>query len=253
MINTPLFTLMYKEVYRFMRLWRQTLIPPVISSSLYLMIFGQILGNRIGAVQGVGYTKFVLPGLVMLSMIISSFQNTASSFYGEKFQKSIEEILIAPLANYQVIIGFLCGGIARGVICGSLVLLVGVILTNIHFAHPLYLMYTMLITTSCFAAVGMLNGMLAKTFDHITIFPDFILMPLIFLGGVFYNTQELPGVLKSMHVYNPIVYFVDAARYAILGVSEFSSGSDFLVISMVGVFVISFLSYCFNKGFGFRE
>ncbi|MAH61262.1 MAG: ABC transporter permease [Legionellales bacterium] len=253
MILLPLRTLMYKEIYRFLRLWRQTLIPTVISSSLFMMIFGKVLGDRIGSVQNIDYPSFIFPGLMMLSMIISSFQNTASSFYGEKFQKSIEEILVSPLSNVEVIIGFLTGGVVRGCICGVLVTIVGIIITGTPIAHPVIFLMTMLLVTTFFAAIGMINGMLAKTFDHITVFPDFILTPLIFLSGIFYSTDQLPEILRPIHAYNPIVYFVDAARYSILNLSEFTPVGTFVVIIAMLVVVLSALGYLFNRGLGFRE
>lgn len=253
MISIPQKTLIYKEIFRFMRLWKQTLFPTIITAILYMTIFGKILGARIGAMSGVNYIHYVIPGLATLSMMLSAFQNTASSFYGEKFSRSIEEIIMAPLTNIEVVVGFLSGGIIRGSIAGTLILIVGSIFTHLSVMHPLYLLLVMMMATTFFASLGMLNGMLARTFDHITILPDFILTPLIFLGGVFYETKDLPGLMQIIHIYNPIVYFVDSVRYAVIGVGEFSVLHQCVVLFLLNAAIFSLLLFCYNRGYGYKE
>jgi ABC-2 type transport system permease protein len=211
-------TLIRREIWRYMRLWRQTLIPPIITALLYLTVFGKVVGSRVGIVQGVDYIQFVLPGLAMLTMILASFQNCVSSFFIEKFHRSIDELMVSPLTSFEIVIGFIIGGVTRGLLCGILVIFLGCMVLNITVIHWVYMILVMIIVTLCFSSLGMLNAMYARNFDEITIVPDFILTPLIFFGGVFYDGSHLQGILLWLHQFNPISYFVDLFRYSLLGI-----------------------------------
>lgn len=245
-------TLTRREIWRYIRLWRQTLIPPIITALLYLTVFGKIVGSRVGMVQGVEYIQFVLPGLAMLSMILASFQNCVSSFFIEKFHRSIDELMISPLTSFEIVLGFIIGGITRGLFCGILIVAIGNLLLNLHIAHWFYMIAVMVSVNLCFASLGMLNAMYARNFDEITIVPDFVLTPLIFFGGVFYDGTHLQGILLWLHQYNPISYFVDLFRYSLLGIHEFAPHEV-----LVYTFGFSIVCFCwlynrFEKGYGVK-
>ncbi|EPL8093822.1 ABC transporter permease [Morganella morganii] len=232
-------TIWRKEITRFMRIWIQTLIPPVITMSLYFIIFGNLIGNRIGEMGGVGYMQFIVPGLIMMSVITNSYANVSSSFFGAKFQKSIEELLVAPVPTHVIIAGFVGGGVARGVLVGILVTLVSLFFVPLQIHSWFMIIATLLMTSILFSLAGLLNALFAKSFDDISIIPTFVLTPLTYLGGVFYSLTLLPAFWQGVSKLNPIVYMISGFRYGFLGISDVSLTTTLGVLSLfIAVFYI---------------
>ena len=232
-------TIWRKEIIRFMRIWIQTLIPPVITMSLYFIIFGNLIGNRIGEMGGVGYMQFIVPGLIMMSVITNSYANVSSSFFGAKFQKSIEELLVAPVPTHVIIAGFVGGGVARGVLVGILVTLVSLFFVPLQIHSWFMIIATLLMTSILFSLAGLLNALFAKSFDDISIIPTFVLTPLTYLGGVFYSLTLLPAFWQAVSKLNPIVYMISGFRYGFLGISDVSLTTTLGVLSLfIAVFYL---------------
>ncbi len=232
-------TIWRKEITRFMRIWIQTLIPPVITMSLYFIIFGNLIGNRIGEMGGVGYMQFIVPGLIMMSVITNSYANVSSSFFGAKFQKSIEELLVAPVPTHVIIAGFVGGGEARGVLVGILVTLVSLFFVPLQIHSWFMIIATLLMTSILFSLAGLLNALFAKSFDDISIIPTFVLTPLTYLGGVFYSLTLLPAFWQAVSKLNPIVYMISGFRYGFLGISDVSLTTTLGVLSLfIAVFYL---------------
>ncbi|WP_421659894.1 ABC transporter permease [Morganella morganii] len=232
-------TIWRKEITRFMRIWIQTLIPPVITMSLYFIIFGNLIGNRIGEMGGVGYMQFIVPGLIMMSVITNSYANVSSSFFGAKFQKSIEELLVAPVPTHVIIAGFVGGGVARGVLVGILVTLVSLFFVPLQIHSWFMIIATLLMTSILFSLAGLLNALFAKSFDDISIIPTFVLTPLTYLGGVFYSLTLLPAFWQAVSKLNPIVYMISGFRYGFLGISDVSLTTTLGVLSLfIAVFYL---------------
>lgn len=241
-------TISRKEVTRVLRIWPQTLVPPVITLTLYFVIFGALIGSRIGEMGGFDYMAFIVPGLIMMAVITNSYQNTSSSFFGSKFQHNIEEMLVSPLSNITIILGFLMGGLARSLIVGVLVTLVSMFFSDLSF-HNIFIVVSVIILTSLlFSLAGLINGIFAKNFDDVMIFSVFVLTPLTYLGGVFYSIDLLPGIWQSISLANPILYMVSAFRYGFLGTSEIPLWISFSMI--IGFIVLFFLMamYFISKG-----
>ncbi|WP_036769476.1 ABC transporter permease [Photorhabdus australis] len=215
-------TIWIKEITRFGRIWVQTLLPPVITMSLYFIIFGSLIGSRIGEMGGVDYMQFIVPGLIMMSVITNSYANVSSSFFGAKFQRSIEELLVAPVPTHIIITGFVGGGVARGVCVGILVTLVSLLFVPLHIHSWWMIVVTLLMTSILFSLGGLLNSIFAKTFDDISIIPTFVLTPLTYLGGVFYSLTLLPPFWQAVSKLNPIVYMISGFRYGFLGITDVS-------------------------------
>ena len=232
-------TIWRKEITRCMRIWIQTLIPPVITMSLYFIIFGNLIGNRIGEMGGVGYMQFIVPGLIMMSVITNSYANVSSSFFGAKFQKSIEELLVAPVPTHVIIAGFVGGGVARGVLVGILVTLVSLFFVPLQIHSWFMIIATLLMTSILFSLAGLLNALFAKSFDDISIIPTFVLTPLTYLGGVFYSLTLLPAFWQAVSKLNPIVYMISGFRYGFLGISDVSLTTTLGVLSLfIAVFYL---------------
>ncbi len=234
-------TIVRKEIVRFTRIWVQTLLPPVITMSLYFVIFGQLIGSRIGQMDGFTYMEFVVPGLIMMSIITNSYSNVVSSFFGVKFQKSIEEVLVSPTPNYIILFGYVLGGVTRGLLVGFIVTLVSLFFTDLSIHNLPVTMSIVLLTSVVFALAGFFNAVFAKTFDDISIIPTFVLTPLTYLGGVFYSISLLPEFWQGVSKLNPILYMVNAFRYGILGISDINIASAFMG---VGVFIIILTIVC---------
>ncbi|MCF2856802.1 ABC transporter permease [Pseudoalteromonas sp. SMS1] len=209
-----------KECIRFLRIWVQTLVPPAITMTLYFIIFGSLIGSRIGEMGGFGYMEFIVPGLIMMSVITNSYSNVASSFYSTKFQKSIEELLVAPVPNYIIVLGYMGGGMARGMLVGLIVSIVSLFFVDIQIHNIAVIVATVVLTSAVFALGGLINAVYANSFDDISIIPTFVLTPLTYLGGVFYSIQLLPEFWQGVSQINPIIYMVNAFRYGFLGVSD---------------------------------
>ncbi|MDX7986677.1 ABC transporter permease [Xenorhabdus sp. 12] len=245
-------TIWAKEITRFGRIWVQTLLPPVITMSLYFVIFGNLVGSRIGEMGGFGYMQFIVPGLIMMSVITNSYSNVSSSFFGAKFQRSIEEVLVAPVPTHIIIAGFVGGGVARGVMVGILVTLVSLLFVPLQIHSWGMVVITLLATSILFSLAGLLNAIFAKTFDDISIIPTFVLTPLTYLGGVFYSLTLLPEFWQAVSKLNPIVYMVSGFRYGFLGITDVSLA---MTLGMLSAFIIVFYFlawYLIESGRGLR-
>lgn len=210
---TGFFTLATKESKRVIRIWRQTLVPPVITTTLYFLIFGQLIGGRIGDMHGVSYMQFIAPGLVMMTAITASYVNSASSFFLSKFTKTYEEMLISPLSTHNIIWGYVVGSVVRGGLAGILVMLVALLFITFDIHSWMMIFSTLLLTTISFALGGLINAVYAKTFDDVGLIPTFVLTPLTYLGGVFYSISLLPDFWQAVSKFNPIVYMINGFRY----------------------------------------
>lgn len=217
---TALSTIWIKECTRFLRIWVQTLVPPAITMSLYFVIFGNVIGSRIGQMGGVDYMTFIVPGLIMMSIITNSYSNVSSSFFSAKFQRNVEELLVAPVPTWVIIMGFVGGGVARAMIIGVIVTIVSMFFVDISIHNVVVVIITLVLTSTLFATAGLINGIYAKTFDDISIIPTFILTPLTYLGGVFYSLDRLPEFWQNVSQVNPIIYMVNGFRYGFLGSSD---------------------------------
>lgn len=246
-------SILYKETNRFMRIWVQTLVPPAITMTLYFVIFGALVGSRIGEMGGFSYMEFIVPGLIMMSVITNSYSNVASSFFSAKFQRNVEELLVAPVPNYIIVLGYVGGGVARGILVGLIVSLLSLFFVDIKVHHLFILMSTVVLTATLFSLAGLINAIYAKTFDDISIIPTFVLTPLTYLGGVFYSLSLLPEFWQYVSKVNPIVYMVNAFRYGFLGVSDVNLIFAFSVIIGFIVVFFSFAMYLINKGTGLRS
>ncbi|MDH3527257.1 MAG: ABC transporter permease, partial [Gammaproteobacteria bacterium] len=222
-------TILTKEVLRFARIWLQTVLPPMITTALYFIIFGNLIGPRIGEMDGFVYMDFIVPGLIMMSVITNSYANVVSSFYGSKFQRHIEEMLVAPVPNYVILTGFIGGGVARGLTCGIAVTLVSLFFTSLN-VHNFWVMFSMILLTAIlFSLAGFINAVYAKSFDDISIIPTFILTPLTYLGGIFYSINMLPEFWQKVSLANPILYMINAFRYGFLGISDIRLAASYAI------------------------
>tara|TARA_R110001583_G_scaffold10889_11_gene49915 strand:- start:14996 stop:15769 length:774 start_codon:yes stop_codon:yes gene_type:complete len=242
-----------KETNRFLRIWVQTLVPPAITMSLYFVIFGNLIGERIGQMNGFSYMAFIVPGLIMMSVITNSYSNVASSFFSAKFQHNIEELLVAPVPNYLIIWGYVGGGVARGLMVGFIVTLVSLFFVDLHIYNVVVLIASVLCTSILFSIGGLLNAIFAKTFDDISIIPTFILTPLTYLGGVFYSISLLPEFWQGVSHFNPVFYMINAFRYGFLGVSDVPILWSFAVIFSFIIVGYSLVSFLLKKGIGIRS
>ncbi len=236
-----------------MRIWSQTLLPSVITSTLYFAIFGTFLGDRIGAIQGVPYIAFIVPGLVMLAVITNSYSNVVSSFFGAKFQKNLEELMVAPVPHAVVILGYVLGGALRGFAVGILSLGVALFFARLPVAHLGIVLLFFVLTAVLFALAGLVNGVYAKGFDSISIFPTFVLTPLTYLGGIFYPITVLPPFWQTVSQLNPILYMVNGFRYGFLGVSDMSVWVSIVVLALSILVVSVGVWWLFTKGYGLRS
>lgn len=246
-------TIWIKECTRFLRIWIQTLVPPAITMSLYFVIFGSLIGKRIGEMGGFTYMEFIVPGLIMMSVITNSYANVSSSFFSAKFQRNIEELLIAPVPNWIIIMGFVGGGVARAILIGIIVTCVSLFFVDVRIHNPLIIIITLLLTSTLFATAGLINAVFAKTFDDISMVPTFVLTPLTYLGGVFYSLTLLPEFWQWVSKANPIVYMVNGFRYGFLGVSDvnYMTSIGLLVVFNIALFSIAY--QLINRGVGIRS
>ena len=217
---TALYTIARREITRILRIWGQTLVPPAITMTLYFLIFGSLIGSRIGSMGGFDYMDFIVPGLVMMSIIQNAYGNISSSFFGAKFGRHIEELLVSPLPNWVILLGYVSGAVLRGVVVGVIVLLIAMCFTHVRVPHPLVMLSTVLLAATVFSLAGFVNAIYAKKFDDIAIVPTFILTPLTYLGGVFYSVSLLPEFWQKVSYLNPVLHMVNAFRYGLLGASD---------------------------------
>lgn len=246
-------TLVIKEYNRIVRIWIQTILPPAITMTLYFIVFGSLIGSRIGPMDGYGYIQFIAPGLIMLSVITNSYGNVVSSFFGAKFGRHIEEMLVSPMPNYLILLGHVAGGVIRGLMVGGVVTIVALFFTRLEMQHPLIVLSTVILTAIVFSLGGFINAVFAKKFDDISIVPTFILTPLTYLGGVFYSISLLPEFWQHVSRANPILYMVNAFRYGVLGTSDIPIGTAYGIIFVAIALLYGFSLYLLNKGIGIRE
>ncbi|WP_438863974.1 ABC transporter permease [Neptunicella sp.] len=250
---TALRTIWIKEITRFMRIWVQTLVPPAITMSLYFVIFGNLIGNRIGQMGGFSYMEFIVPGLIMMSVITNAYSNVSSSFFSAKFQNNIEEMLVAPVPTWVIIVGFVGGGVARALIIGVIVTSVSLFFVDLQIYNLFAVVATLLLTATMFAAAGLVNAVFAKTFDDISMVPTFVLTPLTYLGGVFYSLTLLPEFWQTVSKGNPIVYMVSGFRYGFLGVSDVNFSTSMMVLVGFNILLFTVAYQLLNRGVGIRH
>jgi len=250
---TALQTILVKEVRRFTRIWPQTLLPPAITMTLYFVIFGNLVGSRIGEMGGFAYMQYIVPGLIMMAVITNAYSNVVSSFYSAKFQRSIEELMVSPTPHHTILSGFVLGGIARGLAVGAIVTVLSLFFTNLHLHHLFVVAYTVLLTAALFSLGGFINAIFAKSFDDISIIPTFVLTPLTYLGGVFYSMDQLSPFWQTVSLLNPIVYMVNAFRYGILGVSDVNVWLSLTMVTLVTGALYVYAYRLLKSGRGMRE
>jgi ABC-2 type transport system permease protein len=246
-------TIVIREFSRIVRIWGQTLVPPAITATLYFLIFGSLIGRRIGEMGGFTYMQYIAPGLIMMSVITSSYGNVVSSFFGAKFGRHIEELLVAPLPNWLIVLGYVAGGVLRGLLVGLVVTLISLFFTHLHVEHLLAVIGAVLLTSLVFSLGGFINAVFAKNFDQISFIPTFILTPLTYLGGVFYSITMLPDWAQHLSRANPIVYMVNAFRYGFLGVSDVPVGFSFAIMGAAVAALFALSVWLMEKGTGTRE
>lgn len=234
-------TIVIKEVRRFLRIWPQTLVPPAITVTLYYVIFGSLIGQRIGSMGGFDYMQFVVPGLIMMSVINNAYANVVSSFFGAKFQHHIEELLVSPTPNWVILLGFTIGGVARGLCVGLIVTVISLFFAELRIQHLGLTVGVVLLTAVLFSLAGLINAVFANSFDDISIIPTFVLTPLTYLGGVFYSMEMLSPFWRSLSQLNPILYMVNAFRHGLLGVSDVDVGFS---LGMILLFIVLAWGYC---------
>ena len=245
--------IMVKEVLRFSRIWMQTILPPMITTALYFVIFGRLIGSQISDVNGFHYMDYIVPGLILMAVITNSYGNVVASFYSAKFQRNVEELLVSPLPNYLIMAGFVGGGVARGIAVGAAVTVVSLFFTAIPVHNIWVAVSVLLLTSVLFSLGGLINAIYATSFDDITIIPTFVLTPLTYLGGVFYTVTMLPPFWQSVSLANPILYMVNAFRYGLLGVSDVNLSVAFLAIVGFIVVLFCYALHLLNRGYGIRS
>lgn len=246
-------TIVRREVHRILRIWGQTLVPPAITMTLYFLIFGGLIGSRIGDMGGYTYMEFIVPGLVMMSVIQNSYANISSSFYGAKFGRHVEELLVSPMPNWVILAGYVAGAVLRGVAVGAIVLLIAMLFTKVRIPHPFVTLTTVLLGATIFALAGFVNAVYAKKFDDIAIVPTFILTPLTYLGGVFYSVKLLPPWAEAATHANPVFYMVNAFRYGLLGSSDVPLWVAYALMLGFAVALAALGLWLLKRGVGLRS
>lgn len=251
-IYVALQTLVWKEIWRFLRIWSQTLVPPVITMSLYFIIFGKFIGSQIRDIHGYTYIQYIVPGIIMMSIMTNAYANTASSFFLTKFNKSIEEMVVSPMPNWVILVGFVIGGTVRGLIVGIIVTLIALLFTHVPVANFFVAFSIAICAATIFSLGGFINGIYAKRFDDISFIPTFVLTPLTYLGGVFYSLQQLPPVWRQISYFNPILNIVDTFRFGLLGISDVNIYFGFLLIFAVTIALFIWAWQLLENGTGIK-
>ena len=246
-------TIVRKEVVRVLRIWVQTIVPPAITMTLYFIIFGNLIGRRIGTMGGFDYMQYIAPGLIMMSVITTSYGNVVSSFFGAKFGRHVEEMLVSPMSNATIILGHVAGGVLRGVLVGALVTGIALFFTDLDVQYPLITISIVLLSSIVFALAGFINAVFASKFDDISIVPTFVLTPLTYLGGVFYSISLLPEFWQKVSLANPILYMVNAFRYGILGTSDIDIGTAYAILFVFVAILFTACVQLMRRGVGIRE
>jgi ABC-2 type transport system permease protein len=245
-------TIVIRELKRVLRIWVQTLVPPAITSTLYFIIFGTLVGRRIGPMGGYDYAAYIAPGLIMMQVITNSYANVVSSFFGAKFGRHIEELMVSPLPYSYIVLGYITGGVLRGLLVGGMVTVIALFFTDLHIVHPLITISVVLFTAIVFSLGGLINAVYAKKFDDVTIVPTFVLTPLTYLGGVFVPVAMLPGFMQNISLANPILYMVNAFRYGMLGRSDIDIYTAYAIILLFMVGLYFYARYLLDRGVGMR-
>ena len=246
-------TIVTKEIRRFMRIWLQTLLPPAMTMALYFIVFGELIGPRLGQMSGIDYIQYIVPGLIMMSVITNSYSNVASSFFSSKFQHCIEELLVAPVSNLTILLGYVAGGVVRGLLVGAVVTLLSLAFTRFPIVNIGATFVVLVLTATLFAIGGFINGVLAKKFDDIAIIPTFVLTPLTYLGGVFYSIDLLPEFWQGVSLLNPIVYMVNGFRYGLLGISDVPILHSIAMIMLFNIALLAFAWWMLKRGVGIKQ
>lgn len=246
-------TIVVKEIFRFIRIWPQTLLPPAITTALYFLIFGKLIGERIGTIDGASYMDYIVPGIILMSVINHAYANVVSSFYSTKFQRNIEELLVAPIPNWVILSGYVSGGIIRGLLVGIVVSIISLLFTKIKVDNILITLSIAFLTATVFALAGFINATLAESFDDISIIPNFVLTPLSYLGGVFYSVNMLPGIWQTISMGNPILYMINTFRYGLIGISDIDIQLAFMITGGFIVTLTLFSLYLLYKGVGIKN
>jgi ABC-2 type transport system permease protein len=250
---TGLKTIILREYGRIIRIWAQTIVPSAVTSALYFVIFGSLIGKRVGSMGGVPYMQYIAPGLIMMAVITNSYGNVVSSFFGAKFGKHVEEMLVAPLPSWIIVLGYVGGGLVRGMLVGGAVTIVSMIFTQLHVYHALAIIAAVMLTSVVFALGGFINALFAKNFDQVNWIPTFVLTPLTYFGGVFYSISLLPEWARQISYANPILHMVNAFRYGFLGTSDVNVVVAFSIMLASAVALFSIAVYFMNRGTGMRE
>jgi ABC-2 type transport system permease protein len=246
-------TIIIREYGRIMRIWAQTIVPSAVTSALYFVIFGSLIGGRVGLMDGVPYMQYIAPGLIMMAVITNSYGNVVSSFFGAKFGKHVEEMLVAPLPNWIIVLGYVGGGLLRGVMVGAAVTIVSLIFTRLAVHHAFVILGAAVLTSTVFSLAGFINAQFAKNFDQVNWIPTFVLTPLTYFGGVFYSITLLPEWARHLSYANPILHMVNAFRYGFLGVSDVHVGVAFTIMCVTVVVLFGVALFFMNRGTGMRE
>jgi ABC-2 type transport system permease protein len=246
-------TIVIREYGRIIRIWGQTIVPSVVTSVLYFAIFGSLIGRRVGVMGGFDYKQYIAPGLIMMSVITNSYGNVVASFFGAKFGKHVEELLVSPLPNWVIVAGYATGGMVRGVLVGLAVTAVSLVFTHLHVHHLALILSALLLTSLTFALAGFLNALFAKNFDQVNWIPAFVLTPLTYFGGVFYSVSLLPDWARALSYVNPILYMVNAFRFGFLGVSDVHVGVAFALMAGAAAVLFATAVMLMNRGTGIRE
>lgn len=250
---TALKTIIIKEYLRFIRIWVQTVLPPAITTALYFVIFGNLIGSQIGDIDGYRYMDYIVPGLILMAVITNSYGNVVSSFYSAKFQKSIEELLVSPIPNYLILLGYVAGGIARGIIVGIVVTFVAMYFSDIQIHSYGLSLLIFFLTASLFSIAGLINAIYANSFDDISIIPTFVLTPLTYLGGIFYSIEMLPEFWQSISLINPILYMINSFRFGMIGTTDTDLVTAVIIIIVFNIALFTFAMHLLNKGTGIRQ
>ncbi|HEX2792331.1 MAG TPA: ABC transporter permease [Candidatus Paceibacterota bacterium] len=246
-------TMVRKDFVRIIRIWSQTLLPPAVTMALYFAIFGTFIGSQVANIHGFPYIQFIVPGLIMMSVITSAYMNTVSTFYFAKWTRTIDELLVSPMPSWTVIAGFVTGGLMRGGLVGIVVVLVSLFFTKLALFSVGIIIAAAVLTALLFSFLGLVNGIFAKSMDAISIVPTFVLTPLTYLGGVFYSVDQLPEFFRALSLFNPILYMVNAFRYGFLGVSDVPLSMCFAVMGSLTIFAFALTLYLFHRGAGLKQ
>jgi len=246
-------TIIRKEIHRFLRIWPQTLLPPAITTALYFLIFGKLIGDRIGNINGVSYMDYIVPGIILMSVISHSYANVVSSFYSTKFQRNIEELLVAPIPNWVILFGYVGGGIARGLLVGLVVTGISLFFAEINVNNIAITISVYFLTATLFALAGFINAVFADSFDDISIIPNFVLTPLSYLGGIFYSVSMLPEIWQQISLANPILYMINAFRYGLIGVSDVDIQLAYIITAGFILFLTLLSLLLLHKGIGIKN